>query len=210
MARNDDKFPKQGRRGFTGVDTLRAGTTLVQARSKRIRSTMSSPSGPQPPFSNDPQQFQPQPGQPGQPGQFPPPGDPNQAGGFPQGGGFPPGPAPQPARRGGGARRAIVILVVLLVVVGGLVAVGIFLNRDSASSAKVGDCVQQKGSDDLKVVKCDSADADYKVVGRVEDKTQTEAGLNACSPFVDQGAEQAYWEGESGKKGLVLCLAPAK
>lgn len=168
---------------------------------------MSSPSGPQPPFSNDPQQFPPP---PGQPGQFPPSGDPNQAGGFPQGGGFPPGPAPQPVRRGGGAKRAIVILVVLVVVVGGLVALGIFLNRDAASSAKVGDCVSQEGSDDLKVVKCDSADADFKVVGRVEDKTQTEAGLNACGPFVEQGAEQAYWEGEPGKKGLVLCLAPAK
>jgi hypothetical protein len=168
---------------------------------------MSSPPGPQQPFPNNPQ-FPP-PSE--QPGQFPPAGgDPNQ-GGFPPppGGSFPPGPAPQPARRGG-AGRAIVILVVVLVVVGGLIGAGIYLNRDAANKAKVGDCVAQQGSDDLKVVECGSADADFKVVGRVEDKTQTEASLGACDAFVDQGAEQAYWEGEPGKKGLVLCLAPAK
>jgi hypothetical protein len=168
---------------------------------------MSSPPGPQQPFPNDPQFPPPS----GQPGQFPPPaGDPSQ-GGFPppQGGGFPPGPAPQPARRGG-AGRAIVILVVVLVVVGGLAAAGWYFSRDAANKANVGDCVQQQGSDDLKVVDCASADADYKVVGRVEDKTQTEASLGACDDFTDQGAESAYWEGESGKKGLVLCLAPAK
>jgi hypothetical protein len=168
---------------------------------------MSSPPGPQQPFPNNPQ-FPPPSGQPGQPGQFPPPGgDPNQGGFPPQGGGFPPAPAPQPARRGG-AGRAIVILVVVLVVVGGIAAAGWYFSRDAANNAKVGDCVQQQGSDDLKVVDCGSADADFKVVGRVEDKTQSEASQGACDGFAD--AEQAYWEGEPGKKGLVLCLAPAK
>jgi hypothetical protein len=105
-------------------------------------------------------------------------------------------------------RRRIITIVVALVVIGGLAAVGTYLNRDAASKAKVGDCVQQQGSNDLKVVKCDDANADYKVVGRVENKTQVEAGLSACDAFPD--AESAYWEGEQGKKGLVLCLAPAK
>jgi hypothetical protein len=169
---------------------------------------MSSPGGPQQPYPND--QF-------GQQGGFPPPGGqpgggfppPAQQGGFPppQGGGFPPpGPA-QPARRGG-AGRLIVILVVAVVVIGGLIALGVFLNRDAASSAKVGDCVQQSGGDDIKVVKCDDANADYKVVGRVENKTQVEASLSACDPFPD--AESAYWEGKPGEKGLVLCLAAVK
>jgi hypothetical protein len=169
---------------------------------------MSSPGGPQQPYPND--QFGQQGGFPppgAQPGGFPPPA---QQGGFPppQGGGFPPGPAPQPARRGGGMRRRIITIVVALVVIGGLAAVGTFLNRDAASKAKVGDCVQQEGTNDLKVVKCDDAAADFKVVGRVEDKTQSEASLSACDPFAD--TESAYWEGEPGKKGLVLCLAPVK
>jgi hypothetical protein len=170
---------------------------------------MSSPGGPQQPYPSD--QFGQQGGFPppgAQPGGFPPP---QQGGGFPppQGGGFPPpGPAPQPARRGGGIRRRIITIVIALVVIGGLAAVGAYLNRDAASKAKVGDCVQQEGSNDLKVVKCDDAAADYKVVGRVDNKTQSEAGLSACDPFPD--AESAYWEGESGEKGLVLCLAAAK
>ncbi|GIJ69094.1 LppU/SCO3897 family protein [Virgisporangium ochraceum] len=167
---------------------------------------MSSPSGPQQPFTDNQQQFPPP---AGQPGQFPPPGgDPNQ-GGFPppQGGGFQPA-APQPPRRGGGWGKRIAGIVATLLVLGGIFAVTTYLNRDAASKAKVGDCVSQEGSDELKVVECGSAEADFKVVGRVEDKTQAEAGISACGPFVDQGAEQAYWEGEQGKKGLVLCLGP--
>jgi hypothetical protein len=93
-------------------------------------------------------------------------------------------------------------------VVGGLVAVGLYFGRDAASKAKVGDCVQQQGSNDLKVVKCDDTKANFKVVGRVEDKTQVEASLGACDDFPD--AQSAYWEGKSGEKGLVLCLAPVK
>jgi len=177
---------------------------------------MSSPGGPQQPYND---QFGQQGGYPppgAQPGGFPPPAQqggfpPPQQGGIapPQAGGFPPpGPAPQPVRSGGGARRRIITIVVALVVIGGLVAVGAFLNRDAASKAKVGDCVQQQGSNDLKVVKCDDSSADFKVVGRVENKTQVEASLSACDSFPD--AESAYWEGEQGKKGLVLCLAPIK
>ena len=177
---------------------------------------MSSPGGPQQPYND---QFGQQGGYPppgAQPGGFPPPAQPGgfpppQQGGFAptQAGGFPPpGPAPQPVRSGGGMRRRIITTVFALVVIGGLAAVGAFLNRDAASKAKVGDCVQQQGSNDLKVVKCGDAKADYKVVGRVEDKTQVEASLSACDSFPD--AESAYWEGESGKKGLVLCLAPIK
>jgi hypothetical protein len=166
---------------------------------------MSSPSGPQQPFPNDPQFPPPA----GQQGQFPPPGDPNQQGGFPPPqGGFQGGPPPQPPRSGGGWKKRVISIVIGLVVLGGIFAATTYFNRDAANKAKVGDCVQQNGSDDLKVVDCGSSDADFKVVGRVEDKTQTEAGISACGPFVEQGAEQAYWEGERGKKGLVLCLGP--
>jgi len=158
---------------------------------------MSSPGGPQQPYPND--QF-------GQQGGTPPPGE--QQGGFPpqpaQAGGFPPpGPAPQPVRRGGGKSRLIRILI-LVVVLGGLVAAGIYFNRDAATNAKVGDCVHQEGTDSIKVVKCDDAGADFKVVGRVEDKRQSETE-SACSQYPDY--ESAYWEGKSGKEGLVLCLA---
>lgn len=161
-------------------------------------------------------------GYPPQDGGYPPPADggypPQPAdGGFPPppaGGSFPPQPAgggfapPRPTPRGGGAKRAIITIVVLLLVVGGIAAAGAYFGRNAASKAKVGDCVQQKGPNDLAVVKCSDAKADFKVVGRVENKTQIDAGINACKPFPE--AEQAYWEGKQGEKGLVLCLAPAK
>jgi hypothetical protein len=102
-------------------------------------------------------------------------------------------------------RRKWLLIVIALVVIGGIAAVSAYFNRDAASKANVGDCVQQEGSNDLKVVPCDDANADFKVVGRVEDKRQSDTD-SACDPFPD--AQSAYWEGETGKEGLVLCLAP--
>jgi hypothetical protein len=168
---------------------------------------MSSPSGPQQPFTDNQQQFPPP---AGQPGQFPPPGgDPNQ-GGFPppQGGGFQPA-APQPPRRGGGWGKRIVGIVAVLVVLGGLYGANLWLNRDAARNAKVGDCVAQESAQKVKIVECGSSGkTEYKVVGRVEDKTEAEAKGTVCEPFADKGVNQLYWEGEKGKKGLVLCLGP--
>lgn len=166
---------------------------------------MSSPSGPQQPFPHEPQQPPPA---AGQPGQFPPPGE-GQPGGFPPQGGSPAaGPPPQPVRRAGGWKKRVIGILVGLVVLAGIAGVSWWVNRDAASKAKIGDCVDQVSRNDLKVVECGSSEATFRVVGRVENKTQTEARTSACDPFVDQGAAQAYWRGETGEKGFVLCLAP--
>jgi hypothetical protein len=129
-------------------------------------------------------------------------------------------PPATPPRRGGP-------LKIILAIVGGVLALccigGVILavvNWDSISggdpgSSKAGDCLGGKAIDqssdefqeaDLKVVKCSDGDAKYKVVGRVEDKTQTEAQTdeNVCSAFAD--ATSLYWQGQKGKKGVVLCL----
>jgi hypothetical protein len=114
-----------------------------------------------------------------------------------------------PAGRRRGKRRQIVALVVFLVVVA-VAFGGIWLGtRHSASTATVGDCVHQTGTDAVTVVACTDPTADFKVVGRVENKTQVDAGLSACDPYVDQGAETFYWAGQPGKTGYVLCLAKA-
>ena len=131
---------------------------------------------------------QPQPGQ-----DMHPPAD-----GYPQ-------PALAPERNP--KRRQKIVLAVFLVVVLGFFGVIWLATRHNAETAKVGDCMEQTGPDSLKVVGCGDPKATFTVVGRVEDKTQVEAGLSACRPFQDKGAEQAYWSGEQGKKGLVLCLA---
>jgi hypothetical protein len=93
--------------------------------------------------------------------------------------------------------------VVLLI---GLVARQVTGDPDTAA---VGECLSGATADDLKVVECADSTAEYKVVGKVDDKTQTEANLNGgqiCRPFT--GAERIFWKGEQGGSGYVLCLAP--
>jgi hypothetical protein len=103
-------------------------------------------------------------------------------------------------------RQRIVLAVFLVLVLGIFVAIW-FATRHSATYAKVGDCVKQTGTDSVEIVKCDDPSATYKVVGRVDDKTEVEASLDACDDYVSQGAVSAYWQGTSGGKGMVLCLA---
>ena len=82
-----------------------------------------------------------------------------------------------------------------------------YFNRDAALNAKVGDCLHQEGADTLKIVKCDSADANFTVLGKIGGKDQSEA----TSPFTsvcDQWKDttNTYWQGKKGEKGDVLCL----
>ncbi|MGI5242444.1 LppU/SCO3897 family protein [Dactylosporangium sp. CA-139066] len=133
--------------------------------------------------------------QPQPPQQQPPVGQPPM--------GQPPMAPPQPAKKGGAGLRIIIAIVVLVVIGGGVW----FFNRDAALKANVGDCLHQKGANDLAIVKCDSADADFSVLGKVENKRETETDA-ACDQFQD--ATNTYWEGESGKEGTVLCLKATK
>jgi len=111
--------------------------------------------------------------------------------------------APSQAKRGSKLRRALIGIVAVVVALG----VAIWLGMDEPARAKVGDCVSGTSAEELQIVECTSAEAEWKVVGRVEDKAQTEMST-ACQAF--QSAEQAYWQGEPGKDGLVLCLAGVK
>ncbi|WP_405060193.1 hypothetical protein OG474_00765 [Kribbella sp. NBC_01505] len=91
----------------------------------------------------------------------------------------------------------------IVVIIGG----ALFLARTNAANAEVGDCVKESGSKGLKQVGCDTADAQFKVVGRIGDKGRDDATMSACKDF--QGVSQVYWEGTKNK-GFVLCLADAK
>ncbi|WP_432988435.1 LppU/SCO3897 family protein [Dactylosporangium sp. CA-233914] len=113
--------------------------------------------------------------------------------------------APQPAKKGIKVPRLVISLVVL-VVLGGI---GWYLSRDDALNAKIGDCMHQTGPNDVSIVKCDSADADFTVLGRVEDKTQSEVDTTGvCDQWAD--TTSAYWEGKSGQKGTILCMKGLK
>jgi hypothetical protein len=130
-------------------------------------------------------------------------------------------PPPTPARRG--PLRTILIVVgalLLLFCIGGgfaIYKVVTSANDTDPEAAKVGACLSgdslasqapdQFKEVNLNVVDCTDSKADYKVVGRVEKKTQAEANVQSiCNPF--STAEFVYWQGQPGKQGTVLCLGP--
>ena len=115
-----------------------------------------------------------------------------------------PGTAPQSRRS---RKRQWIVLSVFLVLCAGFFAFAWIATRHNAGYANVGDCMAQTGPNSLKIVKCDDASAAYKVVGRVDGKTQVDASMDACDAYTRQGAQTVYWQGTSGGKGLVLCLA---
>ncbi|MGH8431517.1 MAG: LppU/SCO3897 family protein, partial [Solimonas sp.] len=124
--------------------------------------------------------------------------------------------APQPAeaqppakKKGllGGVGGIVGIIVVVVLGAGAW-----FLNRDSASNADVGQCLAgttaaELDADKLKIADCSAADAGFKVVGKVDNKLQSE-GEAACAPYAD--TEFFFWSGDTGKAGTILCLATNK
>jgi hypothetical protein len=115
-------------------------------------------------------------------------------------------PAESPKKKSPIRRIVLSIIAVGVIAVIGLVARQVTGDPDTAA---VGECMSGATADDLKVVGCTEAGATYKVVGKVEGKTQTEAsvsGESICRPY--QGAERIFWKGEQGGSGYVLCLAP--
>ncbi|GAA0733261.1 hypothetical protein Drose_20905 [Dactylosporangium roseum] len=110
------------------------------------------------------------------------------------------------------AKRRSPIGVIILVVVAVAVIAGIwYANRDQAMNAKAGDCLQQTGKDELKIVDCASADAQYTVLGKVGGKERIESTVSVTK-VCDQWPETTatFWQGKEGEKGDVLCLKATK
>jgi hypothetical protein len=114
---------------------------------------------------------------------------------------------PQPPARQVSKRGKVIRVVVLLVILGGLLTAAYFANRDSATNAEVGQCVERTGGDSLSIVECGDPAAQYKVVGRKDDLEQY-GNVGVCNDFDE--ATDRYWEGEQGGEGFFLCLAPVK
>jgi hypothetical protein len=157
---------------------------------------------------------------PGSPAASGQPGGYDQSGGYPQQGGYdqsggytppssyPPAPAPPPRKSGPNVAKIILsVIVVLVVIVGGIY---FLVKRQSApASTQVGDCMSGQTAEALKKIACTDGKAEWKVVGRVGNKTESETTVeDTCTQWPD--TEVVYWEGEKGKKGFALCLAPTK
>ncbi|MFJ8081616.1 hypothetical protein ACIQ6Y_13475 [Streptomyces sp. NPDC096205] len=129
-----------------------------------------------------------QPGQPGQPG-------------FPQQG----APVPPPAQGKPFSKK--------LLRIGGFIVIAIIIavvkwqmGKTDAETTAVGDCMHNKGSmtsADLETVDCSSTDAQYKVIEKFDDTSDTDK----CNTVT--GTEIAYYQTGDGHN-LVLCLKEVK
>jgi hypothetical protein len=135
--------------------------------------------------------------------------------------GFPPGdqqgfgaaPA-QPKKKGGIGKKLLPILLVVLLAIGAFVVKTVFLG-DKAKDAVVGDCIAtpkdvavgEEAETAAEVVKCDSAKADYTVVGRVNGETSTDS--KSCDQFFKEGEDYVVLASQAGG-GYLLCLRPKK
>ncbi len=86
-----------------------------------------------------------------------------------------------------------------------MLVVGFFVSDSSPAKAAVGDCVHSTGRNDLDKVACTDPKADYVVLSRFNNTTDT----TRCTKT--PGTTAQYW-GSSGrrwhKKKYVLCLGP--
>lgn len=130
---------------------------------------------------------------------------PDPTGPVPPQAGLPGPPQPPAAAPKKSKRRQKIVLTVFLIVVAAILALVWVATRSNGENAQVGNCVTESGENYVKIVDCGTAEATLKVVARVEDKTQIEAQISACTPYPD--ADQVFWEGKEGETGVVLCLA---
>lgn len=118
-------------------------------------------------------------------------------------------PAQPQVKKGKG--RQVTVLLILVVVLGVLLGLAWYFNRDAAMNANAGDCLHQTGPNDVKIVKCDSADAEFTVLGKVGGKEEIESTVSVttvCDQWPD--TTNTYWQGKQGEKGDVLCLKAKK
>ncbi|QEV19062.1 LppU/SCO3897 family protein [Streptomyces alboniger] len=138
---------------------------------------------------------------PPQPGQQGIPQQPYPA--YNQGGPVPPPAAPS---RGGRAKKFI-LRIVGFILVAILIAVGKwYFGQSDAETTSVGSCMHNKGTQgtpDLEEVDCSSSDAEFKVVEKFDDTSDS----TKCEAV--KTSEIAYYQQGKGHN-LVLCLKRTK
>ncbi|WP_344113969.1 LppU/SCO3897 family protein [Kribbella alba] len=98
-------------------------------------------------------------------------------------------------------KRPAMLMLLLPVAVIGLIVWG---NMGNPSSADVGQCVLNKGNSsapNVEVVDCGSSDAQYRIIGRLENSSNADD----CEKF--EGYTAAYTK-ETGSSSYTLCLTP--
>lgn len=105
----------------------------------------------------------------------------------------------QPPKKKSNTRLIITLSIVAVLVVVGVVLY--FVNRKSnVAFAQAGDCINYSSDTNVKIVDCGSADAEYKVVQRVDGTSST----SACDDVADSDVS-LYTTG--GGKQYTLCVS---
>jgi hypothetical protein len=136
---------------------------------------------------------------------------------------YQPAPQPQAPQESTGKKIAkgigaallwrLVIGAIVLVIAGGWFAYKYFQGNITAKTPAVGECVTEAKTDadvdDVTTVACTDPKAVNKVVGVINDKTESyfKTTENPCTDF--PAAESAYFYGKA-TSGFILCLAPNK
>ena len=103
-------------------------------------------------------------------------------------------------------QRPAMLMLLLPIAVIALIVVGNLNLNSTEAKATVGACVVNNGTSsnpDVKVVDCSSSDAEYKIVGKIDDSTDD----SQCDQF--EGAEASYVYQHRSTK-YTLCLTPVK
>jgi hypothetical protein len=164
--------------------------------------------------STNPPAAQPPAGAPTPPPAFnPPPFTPPPAGDLPAAG---PVQVAQPAPPAQPSTKKIVLRKLLFAAIGliAFIVIGTVWSVMSGdpSIASTGDCLIGQSSDDIKVVDCGDAAAEWTVLDEVEtvrDDDFDAAGENYTGCAAHPTVEAWFWSGE-GHNGDVLCLEPIK
>lgn len=114
-------------------------------------------------------------------------------------------PGPRPRRRPAVLAATVGGLVAAAAIIGGLV----WWSRTppSIDRAGPGQCVRQINENDLAVIDCANSDAEFTILGKVENVAEDEADNGTvCDDFPD--ATSTYWHPVDGGRGFALCLGP--
>jgi hypothetical protein len=117
--------------------------------------------------------------------------------------------APQPEEQKSGAKKWLGVGVAVLAA--GVIGLGALTGWFGAGDPEVGDCVQATGENEVEVVDCDAAEAQYEIVG-IDEQEMTRSEFDAapiediCVDFAE--TEGALWFGDMiTEPGTIYCAA---
>ncbi|MBF9132959.1 hypothetical protein I0C86_28960 [Plantactinospora sp. S1510] len=84
----------------------------------------------------------------------------------------------------------------------------IYAGLDEPNQAKAGDCMAGQSTSDLRMVECTDAAAEWKVLGRLEGKSEADHNDTVCAAYPETEAS-FYEDGRRFRKGYILCLGAA-